>query len=155
MKNAARKPAAIFLAPLLVAAFSLGALAGPPLEEAKKQATKEDYTLDTSRSSAEIKVNENGTFSLIIKAKPGLKIHPDAPLEVKFKPAKGLAPAKAKLTRKDVVDEKSKTPELKVALKATEAGKRELEAKVSFFLCTDEWCQRMKDTVQVAVNVNE
>jgi hypothetical protein len=129
--------------------------AAPPAPAADDKATKDDYELDTSGSSSKIKLNGEGTFSLVVKPKNGKKVHPDAPLEVAFKDPKGVAPAKSKLGRNDVVDKASKAPEVKTKLRGTKAGATTLEASVSFFLCTDAWCQRMTDHVSVPVTVEE
>ena len=38
-------------------------------------------------------------------------------------------------------------------LHADKPGQYTLDANVSFFLCTDAWCQRMSDHVSVAITV--
>ena len=48
----------------------------------KKRATKDDYELDLKESAKSLKVGDKGEFSLLIKAKNGLKIHPEAPLSL-------------------------------------------------------------------------
>lgn len=122
---------------------------------ADDRATKDDYALDTSGTSAALKVNADGTFALKITPKNGKKVHPDAPLEVVIADNAAVKPAKLKLGRGDLVEKGAKEPEVKTALKAMKAGATTLDVTVSFFLCTDAWCQRMSDKVQVAVTVEE
>jgi hypothetical protein len=141
--------------PLVLAALSFGAAASPDATPAqdKKAAGKGDYSLDTSKSSTEAKLKSDATFSITIVPASGLKIHPQAPLEVKLKTTDGLKAAKAKLGRADVKDAAAVAPELTTTVNAAAAGKQEVEASVSFFLCSDSWCQRMTDKVVVPINV--
>ena len=127
------------------------ALSGAPAADDK--ATKDDYELDVSGTDGKLKAGADGKFDLVIRPKNGKKVHPEAPLEVVFKDPKGVKPAKNKLGRNDVVDKGAKAPEVKVALHADKAGAYTLEANVSFFLCTDAWCQRITDRVAVPITV--
>lgn len=144
------------------AAMALPVLAAPPTSasasaspSADDKATKDDYTLDTSGTETKIKLGGEGRFSLVVTPKNGKKVHPDAPFEVSFKDPKGVTPAKGKLGRSDVVDKAAKAPEVQTRLRGEKAGPTTLEASVSFFLCTDAWCQRMTDRVSVAITVEE
>lgn len=122
---------------------------------ADDRATKDDYSLDTAGTSSALKLNADGTFSLKITPKNGKKVHPDAPLEVVITDNTTVKPAKLKLGRSDLAEKAAKEPEVKTSLKALKAGTTNLDVTVSFFLCTDAWCQRMSDKVQVAVVVEE
>lgn len=129
---------------------------GKPKEGAPKDgATKDDYVIDTSGSSPELKVQGDGTLAIHIKPKEGLKVHPQAPLEVRLTSSAGVKPAKTKLGRKDVTEQDSTSPELRCALRGEVAGDQVIEAELSFFLCSESWCQRMKDKVAVPVKVVE
>jgi len=162
MRNLSRK--LLLASTLLVALASIGAGAAMARGESKTskgaraaedRATKDDYELNTSGTDGKIKVNSEGKFSLVVTPKNGKKVHPEAPLEVTFKDPKGVKPAKAKLGRGDVVDKASKAPEVRTSLRAEKVGTHTLEASVSFFLCTDAWCQRMSDKVSIPVTVEE
>lgn len=131
------------------------ALAGDPQPAADDKATKDDYALDTSATTAKVKVNGDGSFSLKITPKNGKKVHPEAPLEVSLVDNSNLKPAKGKLGRGDLKEKGSKEPEVVTALRGVKAGPTTLEANISFFLCTDAWCQRMSDRVQIPVIVEE
>jgi hypothetical protein len=147
--------------PRLLAAFLIVAtpasadapdVAGP-MPTADDRATKDDYVLDTSSTTATLKAGSDGSFSLKIVAKNGKKVHGEAPLEIAFIENATVKPGKAKLGRADLKDKASKEPEVTTTLRGVKAGSTTLEANVSFFLCTDAWCQRMSDRVQVAVTV--
>lgn len=146
---------ALFIVGLLVAPFAHAQTAAPKQPAAPKndKATKDDYELDTSKTTTTLKVGGEGSFSLVIHPKAGKKVHPDAPLEVVFKVVPAAKPAKGKLSRSDVVDKAATAPELRTALRGVSKGSFNLEASVSFFICTDDWCQRMTDKVTVPVTV--
>jgi hypothetical protein len=136
----------------MISAFLLAlSFASSPVAE--ERATKDDYVLDTSATDKTIKVGKDGKFSVVVTPKNGKKVHAEAPLEVVFKDPKGLKPGKAKLGRGDVVDKAAAAPELRTTLRGEKAGATTLEATVSFFLCTDSWCQRMSDKISVPITV--
>lgn len=147
---------------LLAGLMAFALLGGPALAEGegdkappKDRATKDDYELDPTGTTGELKVGDQGTFSLIIRAKNGLKIHPQAPLEVKLKDAPGLKVEKQKLGRGDVANKGDAAPDLRTGLSAIAAGTHNVEADVSFFLCSDTWCHRMTDRLSVGIKVTE
>lgn len=119
----------------------------------KKSPTKADFSVDTSGTTSTIAVKGQGKLSILIKPGDGLKVHPDAPLEIKLKTSNGLRSSKNKLGRGDVVDAKSTAPELACDINANAAGAQTVDAELSFFLCSDSWCQRMKDRVTINVEV--
>lgn len=128
--------------------------ANPKQEPAPKdKPTPEDYEFDLNQTSATLKVGETGVVSLVIRAKNGLKIHPQAPLEVKLREGPGLKVGKAKLGRGDAVDAKAANPELRTELVGVAAGTHAVEADISFFLCSDTWCQRVSDRTRTTISV--
>lgn len=155
--------------PALGASLALGLLLAPaataqdkkddkeeaPKEDDKKRkegpAQKGDYEVDTSATSPEIKVNGDGKLSIHIKPIEGMKVHPQAPLEVRLTPSEGLKPARSKLGRKQVTDPEATAPELTCDLHAETAGDHKVEAELTFYLCSETRCDRMKDKVVVAV----
>ncbi len=144
---------------LLVAALfglALPAMAVQPAARvADDKATKDDYAVDTSATSAKLKVNGDGTFSLKITPKNGKKVHPEAPLEISIVDNAAVKPAKSKLGRGDLKEKGGKEPEVTTSLRGVKSGATTLEATISFFLCTDAWCQRMSDRVQIPITVED
>jgi len=131
---------------------SLSALADEGAGD-KKAPAKAEYSVDTSASTKSMSVKDRGLVSIHIKPGEGLKVHPQAPLEVKLKTSAGLKSEKNKLGRGDVKDPAATAPELTCALSANAGGKQTVEADLSFFLCSESWCQRMKDRVVVEIDV--
>lgn len=144
---------------LMMAALAFVLVAAPALhaqDGAKKdRATKDDYGIDTSGSSAEVAIGQDGVIKLVLTPKNGTKIHPQAPLEVKLSQPEGIKLEKRKLGRSDIADKEAKEPALQTELSGQKAGSYNVDADVSFFLCTDEWCQRMTDRVSIAIKVKE
>lgn len=141
---------------LVALAASLPALAADDAAPKKRdRATKDDYRIDVSGSSAELQVGQDGVIKLVLVPKNGTKIHPQAPLEVKLSEPDGIQLEKRKLGRGDVADKEAKDPALSTAVSGRKAGSYSVDADVSFFLCTDEWCQRMTDRVSIPMKVTE
>lgn len=145
----------LLAAALLVPLVPVAAVAAERAPVADDKATKDDYAVDTSGTSAKIKVNGDGTFSLKITPKNGKKVHPEAPLEISIIENAAVKPAKSKLGRGDLKEKGAKEPEVQTSLRGVKSGATTLEATISFFLCTDAWCQRMSDRVQIPVTVED
>lgn len=146
---------ACFVAAAFVAVAIAPAVAHAAEPAADDKATKDDYAIDTSQTSAKLKVNGEGVFSLKITPKNGKKVHAEAPLEVSIVDNANIKPQKGKLGRGDLKEKGATEPEVTTTLRGVKAGAATLEANLSFFLCTDSWCQRMSDRVQIPVTVEE
>jgi len=116
-------------------------------------AEEPNFTIDTSKSSQEIKVGEKGVLSIVINPGPGKKVHDQAPLTISLKAPKGLTLAKTKLGQADAATKGSKAPEFNVELTATAPGPQMTEADLQFFVCTDHWCERQQQHIAVATTV--
>lgn len=121
----------------------------------EERATRDDFSLDTNGTSSVIKMGGEGQFRLVVTPKNGKRVHPDAPFEVVFKAPRGVRPAKMRLGRADIVNKAGTAPEVRTTLHPEQAGSAALEASVSFFLCTDSWCQRMTDRLTVDITVEK
>ena len=82
----------------------------------------------------------------------------EAPLKLELKGGAQLAPAQEKLALKDSVAKKAQgqqfvDPRFEVPFKATAAGKGSLEAKLTFFICTETLCARQQKTFSLPVEV--
>lgn len=120
----------------------------------KKRASKDDYELSLTESAKALKVGDKGEFSLVIKAKNGLKIHPEAPLSLKLSASEGVTTLKNKLTREDVKkNEGSTDPDLRTQIDAKAKGEQKIAGELSFFLCSKEWCERVSDKIEHTIVV--
>jgi hypothetical protein len=116
------------------------------------------YELSTEGSSTKVKAGEKGTFVLAIKTKAGAHVSEEAPLKLELKGAQ-VTPAKEKLGREDSVTKKAQgqafvDPRFEVPFTAAAAGKGSVDAKLTFFVCTEKICARQQKTVSVPVEVN-
>lgn len=116
------------------------------------------YELSTEGSSTKVKAGDKGTFVLAIKTKGGAHVSEEAPLKLELKGAQ-VTPAKEKLGREDSVTKKAAgqafvDPRFEVPFTAAAAGKGSVDAKLTFFVCTEKICARQQKTVSVPVEVN-
>ncbi|HYO73304.1 MAG TPA: hypothetical protein VEU33_45290 [Archangium sp.] len=116
------------------------------------------YEVSTEGTSAKVKAGEQGVFVLSIKSKPGAHVSDEAPLKLELKGGAQLTPAQEKLALKDSVAKKAQgqqfvDPRFEVPFKATAAGKGTLEAKLTFFICSEQLCARQQKTFSLPVEV--
>ncbi|XXF75505.1 hypothetical protein P2318_20850 [Myxococcaceae bacterium GXIMD 01537] len=115
------------------------------------------YELSTEGSSTRVKAGEKGTFVLAIKSKAGAHVSEEAPLKLEVKGAQ-VTPAREKLGREDSVTKKAAgqafvDPRFEVPFTAAAAGKGSVDAKLTFFICTEKICARQQKTVSVPVEI--
>lgn len=140
---------------LLLCSLSASAEKESPPPPKKEKASAADYELDLQKTTTALSNGGDGFFVLQIRAKNGTKVHPEAPLEVSLKSDEALQLEKAKLGRGDANQPDDTTTELRTSFHARQNGTHTLAAELSFFLCTDTWCQRMTDRVETSVVVSE
>ena len=138
---------------IALVATSLCALWMPLRAQEEPKGKGVDYTIETTASTRQLKVGERGSFVLAIVPGKDRKVHKQAPLSVTLRAPAGIVLDKAKLGRADVAADDGKRVELKVGFAAKSAGEQAIEADLTFFICTDKWCQRMTEQVTVTVNV--
>jgi hypothetical protein len=116
------------------------------------------YELKTDGSSTKVKAGEKGKVVIEIRAKAGAHVSDQAPLKIELS-GKDVAPEKQKLTLADSVAKKEAgqeyaNPRFEVPFATTAAAKGSVDAKVTFFICTDKICSRQQKQLTVPVEVN-
>ena len=116
------------------------------------------YDVTTDGSSQAVKVGEKGKLVIEFHTKPGSHISGEAPLKIELS-AKAAKLEKEKLTGADSVAKKAEgkdyvDPKFEVPFTAAAAGKASVDAKLTFFICTDKVCARQQKTLSVPVVVN-
>jgi Disulphide bond corrector protein DsbC len=139
-------------------AAALVALASTQVHAEEKVDPSTLYEVSTDGTSTKVKAGEQGVFVLSIKSKPGAHVSDEAPLKLELKGGAQLAPAQEKLALKDSVAKKAAgqqfvDPRFEVPFKATAAGKGTLEAKLTFFICSEQLCARQQKTFSLPVEV--
>lgn len=115
------------------------------------------YELSTEGTSTRVKAGETGTFVLAIKTREGAHVSEEAPLKLEVT-GDQVTPAKAKLGREDSVAKKAPgkafvDPRFEVPFTGAAAGQGSVDAKLTFFICTEKICARQQKTVSVPVEV--
>ena len=115
------------------------------------------YEVSTTGSSTQLKAGAQGVFVLSIQSKPGAHVSDEAPLKLELKGAQ-LSFTQESLALKESVAKKAAgqtfvDPRFEVPFKAVAAGKSTVEAKLTFFICTEQICARQKKTISVPVEV--
>ena len=116
------------------------------------------YDVTTEGSSSQVKLGEKGKLVIEFKTKPGSHISDEAPLKIELS-GKQAKPEKTRLTAADSVAKKVEgkefvDPKFEVPFTVAAAGKASVEAKLTFFICTDKVCARQQKTLTVPVDVN-
>ncbi len=134
-------------------AAALAILAAPLAHGADLSAeAAKSYRIDTEGSTKAVKPGGSGKILLAIVPIGKVHVHPEAPLKIALASA-GLELGKTALGHKDAVDPKAEGPRFEVPFVAKRAGLQEVNAKMDFFVCSDQWCVKQLKDVTVAVHV--
>lgn len=116
------------------------------------------YVLKTDGSTTTLKAGQSGTFVLAIQTVPGAHISEDAPMKLTLTGSGGVEPGKAVLGRGDAKavpkPDGAADPRFEVPLTAAAKGQGAVEAKLTFFVCTETLCARQQKALSVPVTVN-
>ncbi len=115
------------------------------------------YEVSTEGTSTQVKAGEKGVFILSIKSKEGAHVSDEAPLKLQVTGTQ-LSLAKEQLTREDSVAKKAEghafvDPRFEVPFTASAAGQGTVDAKLTFFICTEKICARQQKTISLPVEV--
>src|SRR5437764_11968714 len=110
------------------------------------------YTIEISKP---IKVKKGATAAAHVEVVPRSDAHvsPDAPISLTVTSGPALKVSKSKLGRPEAKETKAKGVEFDVPFSAESAGKDELRASLSFFICTETLCERQKRDLALKVEV--
>jgi hypothetical protein len=142
----------------LASLLSLALLAPLSALAAEAASTPESlYEVSTAGSSAKLRAGEQGLFVLSVHTRSGAHVSDEAPLKLVLQSTQ-LTPVKTRLGQQDSVAKKEPgkeyvDPRFEVPFTAKTAGKATLDAKLTFFLCMEERCERKERTVSLPVEV--
>ncbi len=121
--------------------LALGCLVvAPAFAEADAHAdAAKAYKIETSQAPLKVKKGEKGQAKVTVVPRSDAHVSPEAPLSVTIS-------ADAKATE-------AKGVEFDLPFVGKQAGKDELKAQVTFFICTEKLCERQKREVALAVVV--
>jgi hypothetical protein len=149
-----RRPSAVLplsaLLPALLAFAALPARAGSP-EDAALVASA--YSLEHTHAPIAVKRGGHGLAHLKVTPSAGAHISPDAPITVTLAAGPAVSLPKAKLTRADVKMTPEQGVELDLPFDAVASGTEELKAKMVFYVCLKDLCERQKKDVSFTVAI--
>lgn len=117
------------------------------------------YDVKTDGSSVALKAGEKGKIVIAIKAKNGAHVSDEAPLRIELS-SKDAKLDKEKITLADSLVKKAEgsaefpDPRFEVGFTPSGAGKASVDAKMTFFICTDKVCARQTKTLSFPVTIN-
>jgi hypothetical protein len=111
------------------------------------------YRIETSQSPLKIKKGATGQAKVTVVPRSDAHVSPDAPLSMTVSAGPVVELPKQKLGRPDAKATDAKGVEFDVPFVGRQAGKDELKAQVTFFICTEKLCERQKRDVSLAVVV--
>jgi hypothetical protein len=137
-----------------IAALWVAALASPQALAQDEANPSSLYEISTEGTSTKVKAGEKGLFVLSIKSKAGAHVSDEAPLKLQLKGTQ-VAPSKEQLAYSDSVSKKKQgeayaDPRFEVPF-TLDGGKGTLDAKLTFFICTEKICARQQKTLSIPV----
>ncbi|MBI5509527.1 MAG: hypothetical protein HY903_12315 [Deltaproteobacteria bacterium] len=121
--------------------------------EDDKQPADKPYVITPAAQPSPIGVGKPCEYQLTIAPKAPWALKTSTPLKVALRPSDGLKLAKATLSAADVVDPKPEAKTLRTDCEVVKGGTQAVSADLSFFLCTDQICQRYIDKANLQMQV--
>jgi len=138
----------IALAAVLTASAALGAEVDPTTL----------YRVTTEGTTATVAPGKKGTLVLEIQSLKGAHVSDEAPLRIQLSGTGAVSPEKTQLVYGDSIRKPSASlkypdPRFEVPLAAQGKGAGTVEAKMTFFVCTEQLCLRQQKALSVPVTV--
>ncbi len=116
------------------------------------------YKLSTEGTTAKVAPGKKGTLVLEIQSLKGAHVSDEAPLRIQLSGTGAVVPEKTQLVYGDSVRKASPSvkypdPRFEVPFVAQGKGAGAVEAKMTFFVCTEQLCLRQQKTLSVPVTV--
>ncbi|MEE8408615.1 MAG: hypothetical protein V3T05_03325 [Myxococcota bacterium] len=136
---------------LIIVLFTVGCTAHA---ESKEKV----YSISTATLPEAITTGSDAEFKLTITPNAPWVLKTTTPLKIILEASDGIALVKKKFSNKDIVDEKSDeesdAKSVKAPFKANARGQQKINADLTFFLCTEEICQRYTDEAELSLQIN-
>jgi hypothetical protein len=108
------------------------------------------YRIETTQV-VKVKKGETGHAKVTVVPQPTAHVSPDAPISLAVTSGPAVKLAKEKLGRPDAKETQAKGVEFDIPF--TAAASDQLKGTLSFFICTEQICERQKREVAMAVEV--
>jgi hypothetical protein len=106
------------------------------------------YDVTTDGTTTALKAGAKGTFVIAFRLKPGVHVSDEAPMKIELSSPQATL-AKKSLTLADA--KKKGEPRFEVGF--TAKGSTSIDAKLTFFVCTESSCLRQTKSLSVPVEV--
>ncbi|MFZ5444096.1 MAG: hypothetical protein ACOZQL_29130 [Myxococcota bacterium] len=114
------------------------------------------YDVTTEGSTAKLKAGEQGKLVIAFKLKGGAHVSDEAPLKIELA-GKGAKLSKDKLTLADSVNPRAAGakdyPEPRFEIPFSVSAAATIDARLSFFICTEKLCARQTKQLSLPVEV--
>jgi hypothetical protein len=115
------------------------------------------YELSSEGSSQKVRAGAKGIAVVSIRTKPESHVSSEAPFKLELS-GKGVKPLKDKVPLSEAVSKKPvpegfADPRFEVPFTAESVGKANLDAKLTFFICTVKICARQQKTLSIPIEV--
>jgi hypothetical protein len=140
-----------FRAPLLASAVAFSAVIGLTIAESQAQAQPLHEVIAPPAAG---RVGAKGRTAVTLTGKNGWHLNEQAPVTLKLTPSDGLAVDKAKLGRKDLVEDTKDRARFDIPFTAQKEGRQTIEAEAAFVVCQEAACKPVKEKVTLAVQVS-
>jgi hypothetical protein len=116
------------------------------------------YEVSTEGSTTSVATTGRGRVVISIQTKDGAHVSDEAPLKIDLKAA-DVKLEKERLTYADNLtkagaEQKFPAPRFEVGFDAPKKGKATIDAKMTFFICTEKLCVRQSKNLAIPVTVN-
>ena len=98
------------------------------------------------------KAGTDAACLLTVTPKTGWTLKTQTPFKMEVSSKADVELPKTKFTAKDFVDAEEPNKKINAGFKATKAGKHTIDAKLTFFVCSDSICKRQKGAAVYSVD---
>ena len=121
-------------------------------DDGKKEGDR-PYIIAPAAEPAPVATGKPCQYRLSITPKAPWHLKTTTPLKVQLASTAGLKLTKTTLTWQDAAESTGDAKAVQTGCEGAKAGMQKVDADLSFFLCTDEICQRQTDKVSLPVQV--
>ncbi len=130
---------------LLTGLILLGAYPASATQDAK---AKDPLYQISYKAPEAVKVGTEAPCNLTITPKEGWVLKTETPFKLELAAKEGVTLPRVSFSSKDFVDPQEPAKTVATLFNAQKAGKHGIDAKLTFFVCSDSICKRQKDTAQ-------
>lgn len=115
-------------------------------------AAEDFFDVSTAGSTTKVKAGDSGKLVIAITTRNGGHVSDKAPLKIELS-SRDSKLSKEKLSLSDSVTPKDTDPRFEVDFTPSVQGPTSVEAKMTFFICSEKQCARQTKTLSLPVEV--